>query len=134
MAQVSNLALQPALADSAFECEGVMYVYDVKIKIVSQHTYNGIPTNTTCPRHRCYRSEPAFEDAAGQRELHFPESLVADDDVVALDAGPGLGQGNRARDDGLAGLRGYTRARCYSSLTCIVTIGVLHIKEIGEGK
>ena len=29
---------------------------------------------------------------------------------------------------------GYTRARCYSSLTFLVTIGILHIKEIGEGE
>jgi hypothetical protein len=32
------------------------------------------------------------------------------------------------------GLCGYTRARCYSSLKFLVTIGVLHIKEIGEGQ
>jgi hypothetical protein len=28
----------------------------------------------------------------------------------------------------------YTRARCYSSLDFLVTIGILHIKEIGEGQ
>jgi hypothetical protein len=32
------------------------------------------------------------------------------------------------------GLRGYTRARYYSSPTFLVTIGILHIKEIGEGE
>ncbi len=29
---------------------------------------------------------------------------------------------------------GYTRARCYSSLTFLVTIGVLHMNEIGKGQ
>ena len=29
---------------------------------------------------------------------------------------------------------GYTRARCHSSLAFLVTIGILHIKEIGEGR
>jgi hypothetical protein len=28
----------------------------------------------------------------------------------------------------------YTRARCYSPLTFLVTIGILHIKDIGEGQ
>ena len=28
------------------------------------------------------------------------------------------------------GLRGYTRARCYSSLKFLVNIGILYIKEI----
>ena len=32
------------------------------------------------------------------------------------------------------GLCEYTRARCYSSLKSIVTIEILHIKEIGEGE
>ena len=32
------------------------------------------------------------------------------------------------------GLCGYSRARCYSSLTFLVTMGILHIKEIGEGQ
>ena len=31
-------------------------------------------------------------------------------------------------------LREYTRARCYSSLTFLVIIGIIHIKEIGEGE
>jgi hypothetical protein len=31
------------------------------------------------------------------------------------------------------GLWGYTRARCYSSPIFVVTIGILHIKEIREG-
>jgi hypothetical protein len=34
----------------------------------------------------------------------------------------------------LRGLCGYTRARCYSSLEFLVTIEILHIKEIGEGE
>jgi hypothetical protein len=33
---------------------------------------------------------------------------------------------------GADGLCGYTRARCYSSLKCLVAIGILHIKETGE--
>jgi hypothetical protein len=32
------------------------------------------------------------------------------------------------------GLRGYTRARCYSSLLFLVTIGILRIEAIGEGQ
>jgi hypothetical protein len=32
------------------------------------------------------------------------------------------------------GLCGYTRARCYSPLIFVVTIEILHIKEIGEGQ
>ena len=28
----------------------------------------------------------------------------------------------------------YTRARCHSSLIFLVAIGILHIKEIGEGQ
>jgi hypothetical protein len=33
-----------------------------------------------------------------------------------------------------ATLRGYTRARCYSSLQFRVGIGILHVKEIAEGE
>jgi hypothetical protein len=32
------------------------------------------------------------------------------------------------------GLRGYTRARCYSPLEFLVTMGILHTKEIREGQ
>jgi hypothetical protein len=32
------------------------------------------------------------------------------------------------------GLRGYTRARCHSSLTFLVTMEIIHIKKIEEGE
>ena len=42
--------------------------------------------------------------------------------------------GGAAGSGGGGALCGYTRARCYSSLKFPVTIGILHIKEIGEGQ
>jgi hypothetical protein len=54
-------------------------------------------------------------------------------DQLAADLG-GVG-GEAGRHDLVdAGLCGYTRARCYSSLAFLATIGILHIKEIGEGE
>jgi hypothetical protein len=43
-------------------------------------------------------------------------------------------EGLRHRRHRVGGLRGFTRAHCYLPLTFLVTIGILHINENGEGQ
>jgi hypothetical protein len=71
--------------------------------------------------------------------VHDGADLGVGQDVGEVERGGGEGDeddllgGGRDFGDQL-GLRGYTRARCYSSLIFLVTVGILYIKENGEGK
>jgi hypothetical protein len=60
-----------------------------------------------------------------ERRRPRPRPLAAASELGGREGGVG-GEG--------AGLCRYTRVRCYSSLTFLVTIGILHIKEMGEGQ
>jgi hypothetical protein len=90
--------------------------------------------------------EPRAADlrVRARQEAHGVRPVGGDDEVRAERRALRLRADGRGRDlrHALRVVRGprggaacvYTRACCYSSLKYLVTMGILHIKEIGEGQ